>query len=178
MRFGRITSTAAGLLRRRWRRALLGVPWLAAAGFAAAALAGATPSAAAPQNRALSDPAATRQVLGQVDAAIVRVLSYSPTTVAATDQAAHTFLTGTAAAQYQQLFAGIRGQVTSQQLTLTTKVVSSGVVSLTGDRAQLLLFLDQTSQRPGQQADTVTGQLSVAAERHGSGWRITGLTER
>ena len=94
------------------------------------------------------------------------------------NKAARDVLAGHAATQYQSLFAQIREQVASQRLTLTTRVVRAGVVSLTGRRARLLVFLDQTAQRAGGAATSAAAQLSVTAQYSAGHWRITELTAR
>ena len=57
-------------------------------------------------------------------------------------------------------------------------MVRAGVVSLTGDRARLLVFLDQTAQRAGAAATTAAAQLSVTAHLVGGHWRISDLKAR
>ncbi|QMU77736.1 hypothetical protein GXW83_20615 [Streptacidiphilus sp. PB12-B1b] len=157
----------------RW--AVPAMAWLAALGLGGAAAL--TRPAAAP-DRAVIDPAATAGVDAQVDAALTRILSYSPQSATATALAARRLLSGAASTQYQALFAGIQGQIGSQRLTVTTRVVHSGVVSLTGDQAQLLVFVDQTAQRQGAQPSTVAGQLSVTARLVDGHWRISDMTQR
>ena len=129
-------------------------------------------------DRALVDPAATAAVNSAVDGALSRILSYTPQDTAATALAARDLLSGTASAQYQTLFADVRGQIGIQRLTVTTRVVHSGVLSLTGDQAQLLVFVNQTAQRQGGQPSTVTGQLSVTARLVDGRWRISDMTQR
>ena len=157
----------------RW--GLPAVLWLAALGFGTAGLLG-RPGPAA--DRAVVDAPATSQVNSQVDAALARILSYTPQDTAATAQAARNLLSGTASTQYQALFSQVKGQIGSQRLTVATQVTHSGVVSLTGDRAQLLVFVRQTAQRQGGAASTVQGQLSVTARLIDGRWRISGMTER
>jgi Mce-associated membrane protein len=133
---------------------------------------------AATHNTALTDSATTDQVIGDVSSGLSQIFAYTPDDTAATEQAARTVLAGTAATQYQALFAQIKQNVATQQLTLTTRVVRAGVVSLTGDRAHLLVFLDQTAQRAGSTATTAAAQLSVTAEQKNGHWRITTLKAR
>ena len=157
----------------RW--ALPAVLWLAALGFGCAALLG-RPGPVA--DRALVDPSATARVNAQVDSTLSRILSYTPQDTGATALAARTLLSGAASAQYQLLFAQVKGQIGSQRLTVTTRVTHSGVVGLTGDQAQLLVFVQQTAQRQGAAATTVTGQLTVTARLIDGQWRISDMTER
>jgi Mce-associated membrane protein len=172
------------LLRRaaRWpRRRVAAVAVLLAAVLASGGLlyaAAQLRDPAATGNRALTDTAPTDQVTGDVSNALTRVFAYTPDDTQSTAQAARDVLAGHAATQYQSLFAQIREQVASQRLTLTTRVVRAGVVSLTGHRARLLVFLDQTAQRAGGAATSAAAQLSVTAQYSGGHWRITELTAR
>jgi Mce-associated membrane protein len=172
------------LLRRaaRWpRRRVAAVAVLLAAVLASGWLlyaAAQLRDPAATGNRALTDTAATDQVTGDVSNALTRVFAYTPDDTQSTAQAARDVLAGHAATQYQSLFAQIREQVASQRLTLTTRVVRAGVVSLTGHRARLLVFLDQTAQRAGGAATSAAAQLSVTAQYSDGHWRITELTAR
>ncbi|MBC3840052.1 hypothetical protein GXW82_07195 [Streptacidiphilus sp. 4-A2] len=149
--------------------------WLTALGFGCAGLL-ARPGT--PAVRAVIDPAATARVTTQVDSALSRILSYTPQTTQATALAARTLLSGTASAQYQLLFAQVKGQIGSQRLTVATRVTHSGVISLTGDQAQLLVFVEQTAQRQGARSSTVQGQLSVTARLIDGQWRISDMTQR
>ncbi|MFC5910731.1 hypothetical protein [Streptacidiphilus monticola] len=135
----------------------------------------AVPDDAAPQRN--TDPAAA-QVAAVIGPAVARILSYTPDDLDGTDQAARRLLGGGAAAQYQALFGRIRQQVAAQQLSLRTTVVRIGVGELTADRAELLVFVDQTAQRAGRAATTVGGQLAVVAQRRDGRWSITQLSER
>ncbi|MYS21252.1 Mce-associated membrane protein, partial [Streptomyces sp. DvalAA-14] len=129
-------------------------------------------------NRALTDTGATDQVIGDVSDALSRIFAYAPDDTQSTAQAAHDLLDGAAATQYQKLFAQVRTQVAAQQLTLTTRVVRAGVVTLTADRARLLVFLDQTAQRAGATATSAAAQLSVTARLENGRWRITDMKSR
>jgi Mce-associated membrane protein len=68
--------------------------------------------------------------------------------------------------------------VVEQKLTLTTHVVRAGVTSLKGDTAQLLVFLDQVTEREGKKPTSAAAQLSVTAERRDGNWLITELKAR
>ncbi|MGW5349248.1 hypothetical protein ACWERV_01850 [Streptomyces sp. NPDC004031] len=135
-------------------------------------------SPAAARNHALTDTEATSRLTGEISNALGRIFAYTPTDTQSTEQAARDTLEGAAASQYQKLFAQIRDQVAGQQLTLSTRVVRAAVVSLTGDRARLLVFLDQTAQRAGAEPTTAAAQLSVSAHLVGGHWKIDHLTAR
>ncbi|CAG7630927.1 hypothetical protein [Actinacidiphila bryophytorum] len=132
----------------------------------------------AARNHALTDTEATSRLTGDVSDALSRIFAYTPDDTQTTAQAARDLLEGAAAQQYQTLFTQIRQQVADQRLTLSTRVVRAGVVSLTGDRARLLVFLDQTAQRAGDTATTAAAQLSVSAHLVGGHWRISDLKAR
>ncbi|MQY04055.1 hypothetical protein [Actinomadura macrotermitis] len=129
----------------------------------------------APANRALVDTEATTKVAGDVGTALSRIFSYTPDDIAGTERAANEVLTGAAAKQYRQLFDGVRQQAPAQRVTLTSRVVRTGVTSLTGGTARLLVFLDQTSTRKGKKATTAAAQLTVTAARRGGRWLITDI---
>jgi len=62
---------------------------------------------------------------------------------------------------------------------LTTKVVDSGVTTLQGDHAQLLVFLDQSATRgDNNQSSLAAAELTVTAQRQGDHWVITDLRTR
>lgn len=145
---------------------------LAAAG--AALLSPARPQE--PRDRALLDAAATGQVIAEVGDGLTRVLSYTPADLDRTERAAREVLEGRAAEQYRRLFARVRQEAPAQRLTMRTRVARAGVVELTGDRAVLLVFLDQTAARAGRaQGAPAAAQLTVTARRGGGHWRITDL---
>ena len=130
-----------------------------------------------PLDEAVLDGVATTEVVGDVSTALGKVFSYAPDDVAATEQAAGRELSGTALTQYRQLFGQVERQAPAQRVTLTTRVVRAGVVSLTHDTARLLVFLDQTATRAGEPAGKpAAAQLLVTAHREHGHWSITGLT--
>ncbi|MEU4350594.1 hypothetical protein [Streptomyces sp. NPDC023838] len=176
------TAGAAGKssVHTRLRRFLL--PLLIAALLASSGLllllAGQAKHSPAAANRALTDRAATDEVLDEVGTAVSRVFSYGPQTLTRTRDEAHALLRGQAAKEYDALFAQVQLRVREQELTLSTRVARAGVTRLAATRAELLLFLDQTSVRRGGTATTVAAQLSVSAGRDGGHWRITAIKAR
>jgi len=135
-----------------------------------------TGGSSGPSNRAVVDRTSTAEVIGQVDTALQRVLSYKYDDPAATKAAADQMLVGAALKQYNVLFAALQKKASGQQLTLTAKVVTAGVTFLQGGRAQLLVFLDQTSTRASDgKTSASAAQLQISAQlAHGS-WRISNL---
>jgi Mce-associated membrane protein len=128
-------------------------------------------------NTALVDTAGTTAVADEVSGAIRSVLSYDYGDTGRTEQSARQVLTGEAVEQYTALFGRVRQQAVEQKLVLTTTVRSIGVAELVGDRARLLVFVDQQTVRTGENQHTSrTGQLEVRAERSDGQWRITAIT--
>ncbi|SEG17561.1 Mce-associated membrane protein [Thermomonospora echinospora] len=133
----------------------------------------------AAENRALTDVERTEVVIGDVSNALGKVFSYSYANTAVTEQAARDVLAGRAFNQYQTLFGQVKQQAAAQRLTLTSRVVRAGVVRMSGDTAQLLVFLDQTVHRkdkPG--GTTAAAQLSVTARLSDGHWRIVDIQAR
>ncbi|MEU3398602.1 hypothetical protein [Streptomyces filamentosus] len=134
-----------------------------------------TPSA---RNHALTDTAATTRVGGDVGEGLARIFSYTPTGPDAAERAARTVLGGRAARQYADLFAQVRASLVEQRITLSTQAVRTGVIELDGDRAVLLVFLDQVSRRGKGAATSVAAQLTVTAQFQGDRWLIVDIKAR
>jgi Mce-associated membrane protein len=127
-------------------------------------------------NTALSDVAGTADAGKQLSAALGTLFSYRYDDPAKNERAAKELLAGPALAQYDQLFGQVRGLAADQKLVVTSTAVASGVKLLDGDRAALLVFLDQTGTRGDGQHSTGAAQLSVTAERVAGKWRVTGMS--
>ncbi|MFJ6519954.1 hypothetical protein ACIQJ4_17120 [Streptomyces filamentosus] len=134
-----------------------------------------TPSA---RNHALTDTAATTRVGGDVGEGLARIFSYTPTGPDAAERAAGAVLGGRAARQYADLFAQVRASLVEQRITLSTQAVRTGVIELDGDRAVLLVFLDQVSRRGKGAATSVAAQLTVTAQFQGDRWLIVDIKAR
>ncbi|WP_406629995.1 hypothetical protein [Amycolatopsis sp. WGS_07] len=135
-----------------------------------------TTNAVVAHNTALSDVSGTADAGKQVSAALGTLFSYRYDDPSRNDRAANDLLTGPALAQYSRLFGQVRQLAAAQKLVVTSTAVASGVKLLDGDRAALLVFLDQTGTRGDGQRSTGAAQLSVTAERSGGKWRITGMS--
>ncbi|MFE2049655.1 hypothetical protein ACFXAS_14230 [Streptomyces sp. NPDC059459] len=131
-----------------------------------------TPSA---ENAALTDTAASTRVAGDVGNALARVFSYTPDGVEATERSARTVLGGRAARQYADLMERIRADLAEQRVTLSTQPVRTGVIELDGDRARLLVFLDQISHRGKDGTTSAAAQLTVTARWEEDQWRIVDI---
>ena len=127
-------------------------------------------------NGAVIDSKATAQVQTSVSQALGRVLTYDYQDPATTEAAADDVLAGKARTEYDTLFASLQQRAPGQQLKLTAQVQAIGVKELRGDKATLLVFVDQRSFREkDKEASVSAAQLHITAERKGASWVITGL---
>jgi Mce-associated membrane protein len=152
---------------------------LVAAGTWAMVAAGNLRDSPASRNEALVDTGRTAEVSAAVTSALNQIFSYSYDKTGVTEQAAKDVLRGDALVTYDKLFAEVRTKAPEQKLVLTSRVVYSAVQSLEGDRAMLLVFLDQSATRVD--TDTTSGaaaQLSITAQREGERWVITDMAPR
>ncbi len=127
-------------------------------------------------NEALVDTGGTTEVSGQAREAVERAFSYNFADVAATESAANELLVGKAKCQYNAIFGPVKTLAPEQKLVVTVRVVSSGVTSLEGDRATVLLFIDQVTTRT---TDNQTGggiaMMRVGAQRSDGRWKVDNM---
>ncbi|MDT7723869.1 MAG: Mce-associated rane protein [Actinomycetota bacterium] len=170
----------AGVAEPRRRRLVLAlsVALVVFTGIAAGAGIAAAPSPDADlRNTALTDAAATSDLLGQVNKAVETVFSFDFTDTAKTQAAAQNLLRDRAVEQYNQLFEQVRQLAPAQKLVLTTTIRATSVIRLDGDQAQLLVLADQRSTRGDtNQTSNAAAQLTVTATKNGDTWTIGDLT--
>ncbi|MFC4853369.1 hypothetical protein [Actinophytocola glycyrrhizae] len=136
-------------------------------------------SSGAAQNSALVDTGRTAEVSAAVSSALNQIFSYSYDRTEVTEEAAAAVLRGEAREVYDRLFAQVRDKAPAQKLVLTSRVVYSAVQSLEGDRARLLVFLDQSATRVDTNTtNAAAAQLSVTVKREGGHWVITDMAPR
>jgi Mce-associated membrane protein len=158
--------------------AVLGVVAVALGGFAlwAGVQANRLTSQPSAQNSALTDNAATSQVSGETTSAVNVLFSYNYADMASTSRAAQRLLTGAAVQQYATLFRQVDQQAARNKLLLTTRVTSSGVELLQGDRARVLIFADQTdNSAASKQVSDAGAMLAVDAVQQGGTWKIDNI---
>ena len=130
-------------------------------------------------NKAMISAGETSEVKGKIEDSVQKLFSYDFKDTAKTEKAAKNLLQGDAVKQYDELFKVVKEQAPKQQLIVTTTVKSSSVTRLQGDRAQVLLFVDQHALRSGTGESNVgPAQLSVTTEQQDGTWKITDLTVR
>lgn len=131
---------------------------------------------AASANTALVDRPATASVERAVTSAVDEIFSYSYADVAKAHKAAQALLTGAAIRQYNQLFALVEQQAPKEHLVVVTKVTSTGVELLTGDRARILVFANQQDTRAGTTQASYSGAMfAVTAILRGGHWLISNI---
>ncbi|MBP2325502.1 Mce-associated membrane protein [Kibdelosporangium banguiense] len=125
------------------------------------------------------DTQAMTEVNGQVKGALEKIFSFSYDKLDESTAAARQVLAGTAISEYDKLIEQVKAQAPAQKLVLATKVTTAGVKSIEGDRAELLVFLDQVATRvdTGKTSGSAAA-LSVTAERQNGEWKITALVPR
>ncbi len=133
-------------------------------------------SGATAQNTALTDNARTSEVNGQVISAVNTLFSYDHRDADRSQRAARNLLTDEAVQQYNDLFRMVRRKAPQRKLVLTTTVTHSGVTTLRGDRAHLLIFADQTNTRTDTGRTTYAGaMLAVDAVYQDGRWKISNI---
>lgn len=133
-------------------------------------------STPAAENLAVVDASLTAEVQSFVTQGLTQVLTYDWSDPEATTAAADQMLAGAARSEYDTLFADLQAKAPDQEITLTAAVQSVAVKELAEDSAEVLVFLDQTSQRATDgEASIAAAQLAVTIEKNGDTWQITGL---
>lgn len=128
-------------------------------------------------NRALTDVATTEAVTTAVRRAVESAFSYDHGNTDRTREAAREVLIGRAVQQYDELYAQVKQQAQARRLVLTTAVRSIGVMELRGDRAVVLVFVDQQIVQTGDGAHTSgASQMSVSVVRSNGTWLIEDIT--
>jgi Mce-associated membrane protein len=169
------------LVTRRTRIALIAVVVIAVAVLVIALMLAAVfrgkanqlSASAAASNAALVEVGATAQVTGQVRQAVERVYSYDFARLDENEQAARLVITGPFAEDFGQEFGRVRELAPPQQAVVVATVLDLAVKMLDGDRATLVVFMDQQASR-GVEAQPllVTGRLTVTAQQVDGIWKI------
>ncbi|XVV03323.1 hypothetical protein ACQPW3_39330 [Actinosynnema sp. CA-248983] len=127
-------------------------------------------------NEALVDSAGTTEVAGQVREAVEKSFSYNFADVAGTEKAANELLVGKAKCQYNAIFGPVKTLAPEQKLVVTVKAVSTGVTSLDGDRATVLLFLDQvTTRTTDNQSGGGIAMMRAGAQKLDGRWKVDNM---
>ncbi|HET9256341.1 MAG TPA: hypothetical protein VFO16_14240 [Pseudonocardiaceae bacterium] len=116
------------------------------------------------------------QVTGQVREGVERVFSYDFTRLDDNERAAAAVITGAFARDYPRQFARVRELAPGQQAVVVATVPALAVKVLDGDRAIVVVFIDQQATRGGQAAPLLAaGRLRVTAQRVDDSWKLAGV---
>jgi Mce-associated membrane protein len=128
-------------------------------------------------NEAFVDSAATAEVVGQVTNDMTTVYSYDYTTLPANEAAANAVITGKFATEFPRVFGPVKQLAPQEQAVLKSTVPAAGVILLQGDRARLLMMIDQTGTRgAAKEATGATARLVVDAQKVDGRWKISEVT--
>ncbi|WP_410604607.1 hypothetical protein [Amycolatopsis sp. lyj-90] len=128
-------------------------------------------------NTALLDVAKTAQVKDQVAKATEALFSYDYNNIAKTETAAGDLLVNDdVRAKYNLLMGEVKRLAPQQKMVVTCKVTRSAVIRLEGERADVMVFVDQSSTRADTNKTTAgSAQLHLNAELQGDKWKITAM---
>lgn len=174
-----IRPSAAARTRRVRRLVVLGVAAVVLVAGAVVAGVGAMAArdSGALANKAFVDSPATAEVIGQVTDAVATVYSYDYKSLPASESAAKAVITGKFATDFDRVFEPVKQLAPSQQAVLRTTVRAAGVSQLQGDRARLLMMVDQSGVRGTAKEPTgATARLVVDAQKVAGRWKISEVT--
>jgi Mce-associated membrane protein len=128
-------------------------------------------------NQAFVDSGATAELVGQVTNAVITVYSYDYTALPANEAAAKAVITGKFGRQFDKVFAPLKRLAPSQMAVVRTTVPAAAVRMLRGDRARLLMMVNQAGTRgPDRQPTGATARLVVDAQYVDGRWKIAEVT--
>jgi Mce-associated membrane protein len=128
-------------------------------------------------NQAFVDSGETSALVGQVTNAIITVYSYDYTQLTENEAASRLVITGRFEREFDKVFAPVKQRAPQEQAEVRTSVPAVAVTQLRGDRARLLMMVNQSGTRgPDKQVTGATARLVVDAERVGGRWKIAEVT--
>lgn len=132
---------------------------------------------AATSNTALVDVATTAQVKEAMSTAAERLFSIDYNDIDATQKAADELLVSDEVKQkYTTLMGRFRELAPKQKLVVTVTATRSAVMSLEGDRARVMVYIDQTATRAvDKQESAGAAAMWFTAERHDGQWKVAAM---
>lgn len=132
---------------------------------------------AATSNTALLDVARTSQVNQAATSAVETLFSYDFNNIKKTQDAANSLLLNDEVkARYNSLMSQVQTLAPQQKIVVTVKASRSAVIMLNGDRARVMVFVDQTATRTDQnQTSSGSAQLYVNMQYTNGKWGISQL---
>jgi Mce-associated membrane protein len=127
------------------------------------------------ENVAFVSAVATDTVIRSATATAEQIFTIRPNQVAATQRRADAALVGDGVSQYDTLYGPYLKRAHSQGITLRTTVRTVGIVWLKSDKAELLVFADQSATTPAGQKASGPAQLVLSMQRSGEAWKVSGI---
>lgn len=125
---------------------------------------------------------ARSQAPDAAERALPAVLSYDYRTLKADRVRAEGYLTPHYRAQYDRTFklletdqSGKPGAAVQTKAVVKANVLGSGVVDASADLVRVLVFVDQTSQKAGQDPQVFQNRVAVTMQRSGHRWLVDNL---
>jgi Mce-associated membrane protein len=131
-----------------------------------------------PSNHALVDTAGTTEVLVRAKEVSEQLFSYNYVDLDSHKRKFAELTTGEFADRYSELFDEVVAQAPAMKLVMTSTVKDAGVRVLRGDRAEVLVFLDQNGTRgdTGAGSQTFAQAMFVATlQRVDGDWKVADL---
>ncbi|MFI8789230.1 hypothetical protein [Streptomyces sp. NPDC055105] len=131
----------------------------------------------AARNTALTDVARTSEIKGRTDKAVADLFSYDYAHPEVSEKAVSSLLTGKAVTQHKQLLGPVLAQAAKSKAVITTTVTESAVERISGDRARVLVFADQSSSTTHGKSGTAYAGAMFAVEwvRQDGRWLVSGI---
>jgi Mce-associated membrane protein len=127
-------------------------------------------------NHALVDADATAEVVARASEATSALFTYDYRDPEGHRKVFDERTTADFADRYEELFGTTLAQAAEQQYTLSSTVAEAGVRLLTDDRAEVLVFIDQTGKRGDTNQETGSKSMFLATLRPEDGeWKIADL---
>ncbi|GAB3580561.1 hypothetical protein GCM10027445_51070 [Amycolatopsis endophytica] len=128
-------------------------------------------------NTALLDTARTAEVSQAGSSAAETLFSYDFNNIAKTQDAAKDLLLNDEVrARYTSLMGEVERLAPQQKIVVTVKATRSAVVMLEGDRARVMVFVDQTATRTDQnQTSSGSAQLWLNLQYVDGKWKVSDL---
>ncbi len=122
-----------------------------------------------------SDTAA-RDAQVAAERAVVPVLSYDYEHLAEDQQSAQALMTGNYREEYDKLFTVLEDNAPQTQTKVTASVIASGIVRASGDRVQVLVFVDRpTTNKLSAEPVVYKDQVTLAMQLVDGEWLVDDL---
>ena len=119
------------------------------------------------------DDSAARQAQVAAERAVVPVLSYDYERLDEDQRAAQALMTGSYRSEYDKLFAVLEENAPQTQTKVTASVVASGIVRASGDRVQVLVFVDRpTTNKLSAEPVVYKDQVTLSMQLVDGTWLV------